>query len=208
MNASQPNTFLDALPPRLDAIARRRTVRAGEVLFRQGDAPRVILFVLSGEVRLVRNGPSGEEIILQRGTGGFFAEASLWAASYHCDGVVAQSGELLEVPRQAFEETLAADCAFQRAWMQHLTREVRRLRAQCERLGLHGAADRIIHYIESEGEGGSVTLAQSRKSWARELGLSHEALYRSLRRLQDEGVLRAEGQRLTLQGRIKRPSAS
>jgi len=207
MHHPKPDTLSPDLPAGLASAARRRAVAAGEVLFRQGDAPRVILFVLSGEVRLVRHGPSGQEIILQRGTGGFFAEASLWASSYHCDGVVARSGELLEVSRRAFEQSLDEDPAFQRAWMQHLTREVRRLRAQCERLGLYGAAERIIHYIESEGEGGSVTLAQSRKSWARELGLSHEALYRSLRRLQDDGVLRAEGPRLTLQGRIKRPSA-
>lgn len=207
MHHPKPHTPLPDLPAGLAAAARRRAVSAGEVLFRQGDAPRVILFVLSGEVRLVRHGPSGEEIILQRGTGGFFAEASLWAASYHCDGVVARSGELLEVSRRTFEETLGEDPAFQRSWMQHLTREVRRLRAQCERLGLHGAADRIIHYIESEGEDGTVTLAQPRKSWARELGLSHEALYRSLRRLQDDGVLLAEGPKLTLQRRIKRPSA-
>jgi len=208
MNYPKPDTLSPDLPASLASAARRRAVSAGQVLFRQGDAPRVILFVLSGEVRLVRYGPSGEEIILQRGTGGFFAEASLWAASYHCDGVVAQSGELLEIPRRTFEEALSGDPAFQRVWMQHLTREVRRLRAQCERLGLRGAADRIIHYIESEGESGSVTLAQSRKSWARELGLSHEALYRSLRRLQDEGVLSAEGGTLTLQMRVKYPASS
>lgn len=201
MDQLDPDTLLADLPASLRAAARHRTVRAGEVLFRQGDAPRVVLFVLSGEVRLVRYGPSGEEIILQRGTGGFFAEASLWATNYHCDGVVARSGELLEVPRQSFDKALTGNPAFQRAWMQHLAREVRRLRAQCERLGLRGAAERIIHYIESAG--GSVSLAQSRKSWARELGLSHEALYRSLRRLQDEGVLEAEGQTLTLKRRIK-----
>ena len=62
------------------------------------------------------------------------------------------------------------------------------------------AADRVVHYIESEGAGGQVTLGQSRKAWALELGISHEALYRVLRRLQDEGVLVIDDDKLQLTG--------
>ncbi|MDZ7802727.1 hypothetical protein [Thiohalophilus sp.] len=52
--------------------------------------------------------------------------------------------------------------------------------------------------MESEGVDGVVILEQSRKAWAAELGLSHEALYRTLRRMQDSGMLWQEGQRLWL----------
>jgi CRP/FNR family transcriptional regulator, dissimilatory nitrate respiration regulator len=79
-----------------------------------------------------------------------------------------------------------------------IAREVRRLRAQCERLSLHGAADRIIHYIEAEGSNGIVILNQTRKAWAAELGLTHEALYRALRRLQTDGTLDIDGGRVAI----------
>jgi len=204
MNRQTAEALPTDIPAALLADARRRAVRAGDILFRQGDIPRTILFILSGEIRLVRHGPAGEEIILQRGRGGFLAEASLWSPRYHCDGVAAESGEILEIPREAFERVLEDDGDFQRAWMRHLAGEVRRLRAQCERLSLHGAAERVIHYLESEGEDGRVRLSQSRKSWARELGLSHEALYRVLRRLRDEGVVVAEGDTLWLRQGLKR----
>jgi DNA-binding phage protein len=63
---------------------------------------------------------------------------------------------------------------------------------------LHSATDRITHYIETEGSDGVVTLSQSRKSWAKDLGLTHEALYRALRRMQNEGRLKVEGSHLTI----------
>ncbi len=43
-------------------------------------------------------------------------------------------------------------------------------------------------YLESEGSDGSVSLTQTRKAWAAELGLSHEALYRTLKKLQADSI--------------------
>jgi CRP-like cAMP-binding protein len=110
--------------------------------------------------------------------------------------VAAEDGRLLQFPFPAFRAALDADPAFNRAWIGLLTREVRRLRAQCERLSLNGAAERVQHYLETEAIDGVVTLTQSRKVWARELGLSHEALYRTLRQLREDGTLAIDGERL------------
>jgi hypothetical protein len=68
--------------------------------------------------------------------------------------------------------------------MRRLAREVRTLRSQCERLALNSAAERIEHYIETEGRNGRLELTRTRKAWAAELGLTHEALYRALSMLE------------------------
>ena len=167
-------------------------------MFRIGDYVRSLFYVISGEVRLVRRDRNGAEIILQRSREGFIAEASLNSKAYHCDVSVTQKGAMLGFPVLAFRAALEADADFREAWMAHLAREVRRLRSQCERLSLHAAADRIIHYIESEGTDGVVMLNQSRKAWAAELGLTHEALYRALQRLQHNRVLRIEGHTIAI----------
>ena len=151
------------------------------------------MLVLSGEVRLIRRDPHGREVVLQRSTGGFIAEASLDNRVYHCDALAAQASMLLVFPAMAFLAALDQDVAFRRAWQSLLAREVRKLRSQCERLSLNSAADRILHYIEAEGSNGVLNLTQSKKAWAAELGLTHEALYRTLRRLQDGGELRVDG---------------
>lgn len=194
--AAQP--ALARIPALLRAQAERWEIDAGATLFRIGDRVQSVFSVISGEVRLIRRDRNGTEVVLQRSRGGFFAEASLGSRAYHCDGVVAEKGAILRFPAKAFRAALDDDAAFRDAWMTHLAREVRRLRAQCERLSLHGAADRIIHYIEAEGTDGAVTLNQTRKAWAAELGLTHEALYRALRRLQADGTLDIDGNRVAI----------
>ncbi len=185
-------------PAVLRASAKYREVKTGEILFRQGDRPKSVFYVIAGEVRLLRRARNGAEIILQRSRSGFVAEASLDAKAYHCDALATAAGAVLFFPIQAFKAALDADKTFQRIWGTHLAREVRKLRAQCERLSLNTAAERIIHYIEAEGVGGAINLNQSRKAWAAELGLSHEAMYRTLRRLQADGVLDIDRERIAM----------
>lgn len=191
---AQPAAAL--IPESVRKQARMVDAQSRETLFRTGDSVRYVYLVICGEARLIRWGRHGGEIILQRSRGGFIAEASLDARTYHCDAMASESTTLLAFPASAFRSALEDDFAFRRAWQSQLAKEVRNLRAQCERLSLHNAADRITHYIESEGADGILTLIQSRKSWAAELGLSHEALYRTLRRMQDEGLLDVNGARL------------
>lgn len=162
-----------------------------------GDPVRHVYLVIDGEVRLIRLARHGSEVILQRSRGGFIAEASLDSKIYHCDAVTAEPSTLLLLPAVAFRTALEDDPTFCKAWQSQLAKEIRKLRAQCERLSLHSAADRITHYIESEGDDGVLTLKQSRKSWAAELGLTHEALYRALRRMQEDGTLSIEGNQFT-----------
>jgi CRP-like cAMP-binding protein len=196
---SQP--ALATIPPKLRRVAEHRVIEAGETLFRLGDRLQGVFCVVAGEVRLIRRARNGAEIILQRSRGGFFAEASLYGKAYHCDAVAAEPGAVLRFPARDFRTTLHEDVTFCDAWIVHLAHEVLELRAQCERLGLKSAAQRIVHYIESEGADGMVTLTESRKAWAAELGLTHEALYRALRRLQADGTLDINANRITLSHR-------
>jgi CRP-like cAMP-binding protein len=190
----QPTAAL--IPESLRIQARLLNAQPRETLFRIGDSVKNVLLVISGEARLIRLDRNGGEVILQRSRGGFIAEASLDSRAYHCDAVATEPTTILAFPAGAFRSALEDDSTFRRAWQSQLAKEVRKLRAQCERLSLHNAADRIIHFIESKGTDGVLTLTQSRKSWAAELGLSHEALYRTLRRMQDDGMLDVDGARL------------
>lgn len=191
---------LQVIPGMLREAAVLRHYAAGETLYHRGDRPRAVLCVLDGEIRLVRHSPGGADIIMQRSRAGFIAEASMETPTYHCDVIAPESSRLLAFPLTTFRAALDRDPLFNRAWIAHQARELRRLRAQCERLSLNSAAERILHYLETEGADGTITLTQSRKAWAGELGLSHEVVYRTLRQLRDDGVLEIEGERIALSG--------
>lgn len=194
----QVSPLLAVLPDAARRTARVIDVPQGGLVFNRGDRPKVMYFVISGAVHLVRRAISGNEIVLQRADHGVLAEASLDQTAYHCDAIAARPSSLLSLPRKAFSESLA-DERFRNRWIAHLARELRRIRAQSERLSLKTAHERIVHYIETEGEHGSITLTHSKKSWATELGLTHEALYRTLAHMKRAGLVSINGPRISFQ---------
>ncbi|MGV3633471.1 MAG: Crp/Fnr family transcriptional regulator [Pseudorhodoplanes sp.] len=191
--------LLAHLPEAARGKSHMRSLSAGGTLFRRGSKPAAVYVVLRGEMRLVRTTARGAEIVLQRARAGFLAEASLDQTAYHCDAIASADSEILVIPLAAFRTALA-DAVFQQAWMAHLARELRNVRAIAERASLRTARERIIHYIETEGRSGTFALTQSKKDWAAELGLTHEALYRELARMQHHGELAMAGRKLRLTG--------
>ena len=191
--------LLAALPRTARAFVRAQELDVGATLFHAGSAPSAMFFVLSGEVRLVRTSRAGREIVLQRARGGIVAEASLDQRAYHCDGVASVPTSVLRVPSEVIRQSLK-DEGFAAAWRAELSRELRRLRAQCERLSLNTAEDRIRHFVETEGEGDVLTLTQTKKRWAAELGLTHEALYRTLAQMKRSGAIRVAKTEIHLKG--------
>ncbi|MCB1542888.1 MAG: Crp/Fnr family transcriptional regulator [Rhodoblastus sp.] len=184
-----------------DAAARARIAQRiydrGGRLFLRGDPPKFMFYVASGEARLTRVSTAGAEIVFQRASAGFLAEASLDQPAYHCDGVAFTQTKTLAIPIAQFRAALARE-DFRDYWLRHLSRELRRSRAHGERLALRTARERIIHYIETEGAAGALDLKQSKKSWAAEMGLTHEALYRTLASMTSAGQIMIEGHRIAL----------
>lgn len=176
------------LPPALRATAKELRLPKGALLFAQGSRPKAMYCVLSGEVRLIRTAANGAEIVLQRATSGFVAEASLDHAAYHCDALVVRPATLLDIPRLQFRRALS-DGAFRDAWIGYVSAQLRHSRLQCERLLLHTARERVLHFMETESQGRALKLGMTKKAWAAELGLTHEALYRTLRAMSDAGEL-------------------
>lgn len=189
--------LLAAMPERVRRSIHTQAVPKTAQLFARGDRPQAMYFIVSGEIHLVRSSLTGDQVVLQRAQRGFLAEASLDQTRYHCDAIAVRPSELLNIPRKAFREALA-DGAFSKLWMAYLSGELRRVRAQTERLALKTADARVVHYVETEGNNGSLVLNGSKKDWANELGLTHEALYRTLARMEQRGVLRVRDGTLTI----------
>jgi len=79
-----------------------------------------------------------------------------------------------------------------------LNTEVKRLRLHCERLSLKSVRDRVLHLIQTEGVKGQFRVNTELKSLAAELGVTHEALYRTLSDLVKTRTISREEGLLTL----------
>jgi len=138
-------------------------------------------------------------MVLQRSRHGIVGEASLQADRYHCDAVVVADARLTRIPRPALVDALTSDAGFALRWIGMLNKEVRRLRQQCERLSLNTVEARLLHLIRTEGDAAGLSTGSGLKTLARQIGVSHEALYRCVAGLEKRGrVTRADG-RLCLQ---------
>ena len=184
-----PEPLRKLLPAEVQALCAASPCARGDLLFKQGKKPTEMLYVTRGEVVLQRLGRQGASVVLQRTRRGFIGEASLNSVRYHCDAVVTMSGEVVAIPLAAIKQALAADAGFAGRWIAMLNQEVKRLRAQCQRLSMRGVAERLLHLIETEGSEGRLPLGGGLKSMASELGVSHEALYRAVAELEKKGVL-------------------
>lgn len=189
-----PDTLRKLLPPSLTSVLSGVELRKGENLFRQRQRPRHMFFVVHGEVVLERMGEQGAPVALQRVRQGFVAEASLQSGSYHCAAVVTAPGQAVALPIELLKTALTTDSAFALRWIAMLNAEVRRLRAQCERMSLKGVGERLLHMIETEGSNGRLRIESGLKSLATELAVTHEALYRAVAALEkDRAVYREKG---------------
>jgi CRP-like cAMP-binding protein len=165
----------------------------GDLVFRAGSVARHVHFLVKGQVTLSRFGPHGEPVAIHVALAGeYFAEASLHSERYHCDAQVLKPALVASVPSTALRELLHRDPDFAMEWVGILSRQLRQTRARVERLSLKGAAERVRHLLLTEGKGPThrYTLRGSVKSLAAELGITHEALYRTLAAMEREGAIR------------------
>lgn len=182
---------LSSLPPPAE-----RRLAANEALFRTGDPVLGLVLVREGTLELRRLSPEGRLLVLHRaGPGESCAEASLFEAHHHCDAIATRPSRVAIHPAATLREAAARDPAIGWGLARHLAAGLVAARARAERLSLPRAEDRILAALSSlpPDAAGLRRPGRSWKALAAELGLTHEALYRALARLERRGVLGRAG---------------
>ena len=180
------------LPPSLEAGSVVRVLASGELLFRQVDRAEAIYRVETGRLRLIRRTIDDHLVILHTaGRGEFFAEASLFAEAYHCDAVAAAQSRVRVYPKTIVMAALRTDPALAEAFMARLARQLQELRARMELRNIRSARERVLQYLRLRAgvHGRSIAIEGQFQDIAAEIGISREALYRTLAALEAEGYL-------------------
>ena len=93
----------------IDALGKRRSVSAGEYLYREGDARYDFYVVLSGAVEIVVQSDGEERLVARFGSGQFLGELNLLSGQrVYVSARVAESGEVIDVPAAALRELFAS----------------------------------------------------------------------------------------------------
>jgi len=188
------------LPAAVRAVGVGRKLKAGQTLFRLGNRTAGLYEIVHGKVRLARVDARGRETILHvAAPGDTIAEASLFSPTYHCDAIAMGEALVRLYPKAALLAEFARDPKAAQAFMAMLALQVMGLRTRLEQRNIHSARDRIRHYlaINVGADGKTIELPGTIKDLAGELGLSHEAMYRTL------SVMAAEGEIKRRKGKIR-----
>jgi CRP-like cAMP-binding protein len=76
--------------------------------------------------------------------------------------------------------------------MARLAQQVMNLRTRLEQRNIHSARDRVRHFLALNAgvDGRTVALGGTLKELAADLGLTHEALYRTVARMEADGEIK------------------
>jgi CRP-like cAMP-binding protein len=179
----------------------RRSLARNEVLFRQGDKVTAIYFIEAGRLRLDRRSFDGRTLILGTTPANeFFVEAALFADIFHCDAVATEPSRVRIYPKAAVLNALRTDPASAMSFLKLVAHQVIELRQQLELMKIRSAKDRVMLYLDFNAgpDGRTVNLRGELQYIASELGLTREALYRTLAGLERMGAIERAGDRIMI----------
>jgi len=179
----------------------RRSLARDEVLFRQGDKVTAIYFIETGRLRLDRRTFDGRSLIVGISPAGeFFVEAAIFADIFHCDAVATEPSRVRVYPKAAVLNALRTDSASAMFFLALVSHQVIELRQHIELMKVRSAKERVTLYLDLHAgpDGRTVKLRGQLQDIASELGLTREALYRTLASLERSGAIERAGDQIML----------
>lgn len=197
MELSQP----DSLPPALQTAITYTDLAVGQLLFSQSDRAQAIFVVEMGRLRLERSTQEGKTIVFQVARGGeTFAESALFVDSYGCDAVAEVRSRVIAYPTQSLRAALREHPDLAENFIEQLVKKTHSLKSSLELRSIRSARDRVLHYLQARAQPNETVVNFDRplKYVAGDLGLTPEGFYRTLARLEREGVIARAKQQITL----------
>lgn len=170
----------------------RKMLAAGDVVMRAGDKVSAIYAVESGRIALSRHG----SMVHVADPGTLFGESGLFAETNPVDAVAMGPAVVLAYAQAQVLLHLRAHPDINLAFSAYLARRLNAARARIELGKLKGAEDRVTAFLTQAGAAqGWIKVGQPLSHIAADIGLTHEAFYRTLRKLVDKGRLERQGRR-------------
>ncbi len=188
MNSSQLNRLL----LEISSFAYPVELAAGEILFTQTDLAEAVFMVESGCILLFNYTEDGHRINhYSARTGELFAELMLFHDAYLCTAIADTRSRVLVLPKQPFLTALKHSPELTEALMLQLAKRLHESKMLLELRSIRSAHKRVLHYLQllTPSQSNTLILDRPLKDIALDVGLTPEALSRSLKYLQEMGVI-------------------
>lgn len=191
---------------RVVALSRSRTLADGERLFNAGDHATQFYLVLSGQIKLTRLAPNGNEKVIEIvSAGNTFAEALMFADApvYPVTATAIEHCELIAFDNKAFIALLreSVDTCFR--MMSDMSQRLHRMIKEIDELTLQSAIERVANFLiakqAAEGENhAEFDLEAPKGIIASRLSVKPETFSRILGTFSSQGLVSVKGSRVAI----------
>lgn len=193
---------------RLDGmVKRRRPLQRGETLYRAGSAMQSLWVARDGAFKTVAINEEGDEQVIGfHLPGEMMGLDGLGDGRHRCETIALETASACEIPFAELGRVAGEIPSLQRQLLKVIGQSVGRDQNHMELLGRRHATERIALLLHSLSERYRVlgrphlafSLSMSREEIASYLGLVIETVSRTFSRLQEEGLIKVHGRKITL----------
>jgi CRP/FNR family transcriptional regulator len=182
--------------------AQRKALERDQMLFRAGDPAEAFYVVTSGRIKLVRHTSQGKEMMLHLvEPGQSFADAAILGdGTYPATSIALEPSEVWGWKRSGLLSMFGRSPELALGFALSISIWTRRLAMQLELLTQRRVEERLAIYLQGRAgaraltAGDEIPLQEPRHLIAAQLGTGPEVLSRTFRRLEEQGVIAADGQ--------------
>ncbi len=183
-----------------------RSCKRHEMIFMEGDPYAGLYLMLSGRVKVFKTNLEGKEQIIHLvGPREAFADVPLFTGGpYPATAQALEDTRLLFIPRQAFLDLLHRNPEISLRMLGAFAKRLRRMVQLVEELSLNEVTTRLAHYLLDESKNAAHSTFQlpiSKANLAAYLGTIPETLSRSLRELEEDGIISVQGKQITIRNK-------
>lgn len=186
--------------------ARRVNLAEGESLFEQGDSADRFYLLRSGQIKLFRLSPAGNEKVIEIVMpGSTFAEALMFLERPHYP-VGAQAltaAEVISIDAKDFTEMLKGSVETCFMLLGDMSQRMRGLLREIDELSLHSATCRVAAYLvqQAPAERETFELPIAKQVLASRLSVKPETLSRIIKNLSERGIISIKNSRVLIHDR-------
>ncbi|MEM6252002.1 MAG: Crp/Fnr family transcriptional regulator [Cyanobacteria bacterium P01_D01_bin.156] len=173
--------------------------KAGEIIFHADEQAQSIFAVQTGQVQLVQYLESGQMVhqyTVQPSM--WFGEDSLFQSIYQSSAIATQPSQIIAIPNHVFLKLLHHETKISLVFIKQLTEQLQITKNVMTLRCIRSAYNRVLTYLHTltSEDDSTVVLRCSIKEIAAQICLTPEVVSRSLRKLQDNGVIQRYQRRI------------
>jgi CRP/FNR family cyclic AMP-dependent transcriptional regulator len=179
--------------------------RKKHVLYKEGQRPRELFYIVSGKIKVYRGHTDGKDFIIGiYGPGDFLGYQTLLEDSNYKDTAeVLENAEVMQIPKDDFMQLISTDMDTAKQFIQLFTKETAEKEEQLVNLAYSSLRRKVAYGLVKLTDGNSKEINLSRDDMAQSIGVAKESLIRTLTDFKEEGLIDIDKSRIIVKNEDK-----